>query len=269
MIPEPFIVRRRLKETADTFTIELERAAGPFPFEPGQFNMLYAFGVGEVPISISGKPYVSDTLVHTIRDVGSVTTALGKLRKGDRLGVRGPFGSSWPTKQVEGKDVIIVAGGIGLAPIRPVIEHVLAGRQKYGRFAILYGARTPESILYGKDLAKWSSRLDTDVLVTVDRASRSWRGSVGVITTLVRGLTIAPDNAVVFVCGPEIMMHYVVLKLRGQGFSDDQVFVSMERNMRCAEGRCGHCQLGPAFICKDGPVFRFSDIQPFFGVREF
>lgn len=269
MTPEPFTVKRRLKETSDTFTIELERAAGPFPFEPGQFNMLYAFGVGEVPISISGKPFASDTLVHTIRDVGTVTTALSKLRRGDCVGVRGPFGSAWPTKRAKGKDVIIVAGGIGLAPIRPAIEHILANRAEYGRFVILYGARTPESLLFEKDLARWSSRLDTDVLVTVDRASRSWRGSVGVITTLVRGLTIAPDNALVFICGPEIMMQYVVLKLRGQGCSDDQIFLSMERNMRCAEGRCGHCQLGPAFICKDGPVFRLSDIQPYLGVREF
>ncbi|HLE55876.1 MAG TPA: FAD/NAD(P)-binding protein [Rhodothermia bacterium] len=269
MIPESFTITRRLKETADTFTLELERESGTFAFQPGQFNMLYAFGVGEVPISISGRPVVANKLVHTIRDVGTVTTALGKLKKGDRVGVRGPFGSSWPTNLAEGKDVVVVAGGIGLAPIRPAIEQILARREMYGRFLILYGARTPESILYEKDLSKWSARLDTDVLVTVDRASRSWRGHVGVITDLVRSMPVPPDNAVVFFCGPEIMMHYVVLNLQGRGFSEDQIFVSLERNMRCAEGRCGHCQLGPEFICKDGPVFRFADIQPFFGVREF
>ncbi|HUF09922.1 MAG TPA: FAD/NAD(P)-binding protein [Rhodothermales bacterium] len=269
MIPEPFTITRRQKETVDTFTIELERESGPFAFQPGQFNMLYAFGVGEVPISISGRPFATDRLVHTIRDVGTVTTALGKLKTGDQVGVRGPFGSSWPTDLAEGKDVIVAAGGIGLAPIRPAIEQVLAHREKYGRFIILYGARTPESILYGRDLGKWSARLDTDVLVTVDRASRSWRGHVGVITDLLRNAPVAPENAVVFVCGPEIMMHYVVLNLRGRGFSGEQIFVSLERNMQCAEGRCGRCQLGPAFVCKDGPVFRFTDIEPYFGVREF
>jgi NAD(P)H-flavin reductase len=269
MIPEPFTVRRRLRETADTFTIELDRAGEPFTFAPGQFNMLYAFGVGEVPISISGKSARTGRLIHTIRDVGMVTHALGKLRAGDQLGVRGPFGSAWPINEAKGKDVIVAAGGIGLAPIRPAIEHMLAHREQYGRFVILYGARNPESLLYSKDLGKWSARLDTDVLVTVDRASRTWRGSVGVITTLIRSIPVPSDNAIVMICGPEIMMHYVLRNFHGRGFSSEQMFVSMERNMRCAEGRCGHCQFGPTFICKDGPVYRFSDIEQFFGVREF
>lgn len=269
MIPSPFIVRRRTKETADTFTLELEPSLAPFAFEPGQFNMLYAFGVGEVPISISGKPYKPGTLVHTIREVGTVTSALNKLRKGDEVGVRGPFGSSWPTEFAEGKDVVIAAGGIGLAPIRPAIEHILANRDRYGRFIILYGARNPEDVLFPKDLEKWGGRFDTDVFVTVDRASRSWRGGVGVITTLVRLAQFDPANTVAFVCGPEIMMKYAIMHLRSREIPNDHLFVSMERNMRCAEGRCGHCQLGPTFICKDGPVYPFSEIEPFFGVREF
>jgi NAD(P)H-flavin reductase len=269
MTPRSFTVRRRSKETSDTFTIELDHRGSPFTFEPGQFNMLYAFGVGEAPISISGKPFVSDRLVHTIRKVGSVTSALNGLRKGDVIGVRGPFGSAWPLQLAQGKDVLVVAGGIGLAPIRPAIEHIFEHRQRYGRFAILYGARTPEDLLYPKDLGRWSARLDSDVMVTVDRASRAWRGSVGVITTLVRNSPIQPENAIVLVCGPEIMMHYVSLHLTDQGYREDQIYVSMERNMRCAEGRCGHCQFGPHFVCKDGPVFRFDRVSPFFGVREF
>jgi NAD(P)H-flavin reductase len=269
MVPSSFIVRRRIKETADTFTLELEQESGGFAFEPGQFNMLYGFGVGEVPISISGKPFKPEKLVHTIRDVGMVTSALGRLRKGDQVGVRGPFGSSWPTKLAEGKDVLIAAGGIGLAPIRPAIEHILANRERYGRVVILYGARTPEDMLFPKDLKKWSARLDVEVMVTVDRASRAWRGGVGVITTLVGLAPIEPEKTLAFVCGPEIMIRYVMMHLRERGLTTDQIYVSMERNMRCAEGRCGHCQFGPTFVCKDGPVYPFSEIQPFFGVREF
>jgi NAD(P)H-flavin reductase len=269
MKPEPFTVKKRQKETADTFTIELECNTGEFDFQPGQFNMLYAFGVGEAPISISSHRDHECRLSHTVREVGSVTTALGKLRKGDLIGVRGPFGSTWPLEQLEDKDVLVVAGGIGLAPLRPAIEHVLANRERFGRFAILYGARTPSDLLYRKDLSRWSSRLDTEVMVSVDRASRGWRGSVGVITTLIRNAPIQPKNAIVLVCGPEIMMHYAILHLNGKDFSDEQIFVSMERNMRCAEGRCGHCQFGSYFVCKDGPVFRFDKVSPFFETREF
>ncbi|MFV1980497.1 MAG: FAD/NAD(P)-binding protein, partial [Rhodothermia bacterium] len=237
--------------------------------DPGQFNMLYAFGIGEVPISISGKPFNPAKLVHTIREVGAVTAALNGLRKGDQVGVRGPFGSAWPTQIAEGRDVIFAAGGIGLAPIRPAIEHILENRERYGRVVILYGARTPEDVLFPKDLGKWSARLDTEVLVTVDQASRSWRGGVGVITTLVRLASIEPENTVAFVCGPEIMMKYVVMHLVERGLTEDRLYLSMERNMQCAVGRCGHCQFGPTFVCKDGPVYPFRQIEPFFGVREF
>ena len=153
--------------------------------------------------------------------------------------------------------------------IRPAIEHILANRERYGRVVILYGARTPEDMLFPKDLQKWSARLDIEVMVTVDRASRSWRGGVGVITTLVGLAPIDPENTLAFVCGPEIMIRYVMMHLRERGLTTDQIYVSMERNMRCAEGRCGHCQFGPTFVCKDGPVYPFSEIQPFFGVREF
>lgn len=267
MNPEAYTVQRRVKETADTFSIELE-SDGAFRFEPGQFSMLYAFGVGEIPISISGSDDTRDRLVHTIRGVGTTTSAFSGLRRGDQLGVRGPFGVGWPMEEAKGKDVVVIAGGIGLAPIRPAIEHILANRAEYGRFTILYGARSPEDILYSKDLAHWSSLLDVEVMVTVDRASREWRGSVGVITTLIGRAPIDPDDSLAMVCGPEIMMRYAVQHLRRRGVRPDQIFVSLERNMRCAVGRCGHCQFGPAFVCKDGPVFRFSRIEPFFRVRE-
>jgi NAD(P)H-flavin reductase len=259
----------RKQETADTFTFELELAnASDFSFEPGQFNMLYAFGTGEVPISISGAPGTSPRIVHTIRDVGAVTSVLHDLGVGDEIGLRGPFGTHWPIEDCKGKDIVIAAGGIGLAPIRPVIRHVMANRSDYGRFIILYGARTPDDILFSHELGEWKSNLDVEVWVTVDRADRSWRGNVGVITTLVTGAGFDPEKVAAFVCGPEIMMHYVILSMNRLGVSNNQIHVSMERNMQCAIGRCGHCQWGPEFICKDGPVYRFDGIEHLFNIRQ-
>ncbi len=267
MVPATMRVRRRIQETADTFTLELEPDAGTFVFEPGQFNQLYVFGVGEVPISISGDAARPSVLVHTIRDVGTVTHALSKLRKGDTVGVRGPYGRGWPMEEARGKDVILAAGGIGLAPLRPSIRHVLANRDDYERVVIFYGARTPEDMLYPKELIKWRSRLDAKVSVTVDRADRSWHGNVGVITQLVSAARTNPSNTIAMVCGPEIMMHYMQIHLARLGVPDEAIFVSMERNMKCAIGRCGHCQYGGDFICRDGPVFAFSEIARRFRVR--
>lgn len=267
MVPATMRVRRRIQETSDTFTLVLEPEGGRFVFEPGQFNQLYVFGVGEVPISISGEAARPSVLVHTIRDVGTVTHALSKLRKGDTVGVRGPYGRGWPMKEAKGKDVILAAGGIGLAPLRPSILHVLANRDDYERVVIFYGARTPEDMLYPKELVKWRSRLDAKVSVTVDRADRSWHGNVGVITQLVSAARTDPGNTIAMVCGPEIMMHYMQIHLARLGVSNESIFVSMERNMKCAIGRCGHCQYGGDFICRDGPVFAFSDIERRFRVR--
>ena len=269
MLPRPFRVERIRRDLSDTFTLELKPAdGGRAPsFKPGQFNMLYQFGVGEVPISISGDPTEPGLLVHTIRAVGSVTNALSGLKAGAVVGVRGPYGSAWPVDAATGSDVVIVAGGIGLAPLRPAIHSVLARRQDFGRLVILYGARTPHDILYRTQLERWSSRLDTFVDVTVDRAGADWRGNVGVVTKLIGRGGFDPAQTVGFVCGPEIMIRYSVQALGDRGVAADRIHVSMERNMRCAVGFCGHCQFGGAFVCKDGPVFRFDRIAPLFRVR--
>ena len=269
MLPRPFIVRRVQRETADTFTLDLAAPGGAAsPFRPGQFNMLYVFGVGEVPISISGDPAQPERLVHTIRAVGAVTRALERLGRGDVLGLRGPFGTAWPVEEAHGHDVVIAAGGIGLAPLRPALYHVLRHRGQYGRVALLYGARTPRDLLYTRELRAWRSRFDVDVQVTVDRASDDWQGAVGVVTNLIARSPFDPSATMAFVCGPEVMIRFAVLALQRRGVSDTSVFVSMERNMKCGVGLCGHCQFGPFFICKDGPVCRYDRIVPFFGTRE-
>lgn len=269
MLPTPFRVQRVRKETQDTFTLELEPAhnAADFHFAAGQFNMLYIFGVGEVPISISGDPSKPHKLIHTTRAVGVVTSAMQQLKRDDMIGVRGPFGNSWPVVEAQGKDVVIVAGGLGLAPVRPALYHVLAHREKYGNVVLLYGTRTPNDILYRREIEKWRARLDMDVHVTVDRAIHPWRGNVGVVTRLIPKAPFDHLNAVAMMCGPEVMIRFTVLELERRGLAPENIFISMERNMKCATGFCGHCQWGPNFICKDGPVFRYSEIKPFFGQR--
>lgn len=263
MIPTPFRVHRVRQETQDTFTLELqpERGTGEFSFAPGQFNMLYVFGVGEVPISISGDPAKPRVLVHTTRAVGTVTKAMRLLKRGDVLGVRGPYGSHWPVDIASGNDVVIVAGGIGLAPLRPAMYHLIHHREKFGRVVLLYGTRTPEDILFERELEQWRAHFDLEVYVTVDRAMGGWRGNVGFVTTLVSKAPFNPRNTFAMVCGPEIMMRFTVMEFQKRGTTADKIYVSMERNMKCAIGFCGHCQYGPNFICKDGPVFRYDRVQ--------
>lgn len=270
MVPILFHVEQVRRETADTLTLTLKPAEGgtTLRFTPGQFNMLYRFGLGEVPISISGDPSRPDRVVHTLRAVGTVTKGLASLRPGEAVGVRGPFGAGWPMEAARGKDVVVVAGGIGLAPLRPAIYHLLARRQDYGRVVLLYGARTPGDLLYRRELERWRGRFDVDVLVTVDRGDAGWRGHVGVATTLFTRAFFDADDCVAMVCGPEVMMRFTVAELKARGIPDDRIYLSMERNMKCALGFCGHCQFGPVFVCKDGPVFRYDRIKAFFGKRE-
>ena len=269
LLPEPFIVSKVRRETRDTFTLEMEPLnGGEKHFTPGQFNMIYVYGVGEVPISISGDPAEPSILKHTVRAVGTVTKAITSVKRGGMLGVRGPFGSGWPLKEAEGYDVVVVAGGLGLAPLRPAILHLLRNRERYGRVAILYGARTPMDMLYKRELERWRARFDIDLDVTVDHATGGWKGNVGVVTTLIPGLKVDVPNTVALVCGPEIMMRFTVRELNKLGIPDERIYISMERNMKCAVGFCGHCQFGPQFICRDGPVFRYDVIRPFFQVRE-
>lgn len=270
MLTRPYRVQKFRQETPDTFTLELEPESGvrEFTFLPGQFNMLYAFGVGEVPISISGDPADHLRLVHTTREVGAVTRAMRKLRTGDAVGLRGPYGVGWPVTDARGADVVIVAGGIGLAPLRPALYQVLAARKYYGKVVLLYGTRTPADILYRRELQQWQARFDLEVHVTVDRSMGNWRGSVGVVTTLISRAPFDPHSTVAMVCGPEVMMRFTVQELERRGVGLPDIYISMERNMKCGVGLCGHCQYGPTFVCKDGPVFRWDRMQPMFAVRE-
>jgi NAD(P)H-flavin reductase len=270
MLPQPYRITRVRQETYDTRTLEIEPADGSRcpRFLPGQFNMLYMFGVGEMAISISGDPAWRSSTTHTIRAVGNATRALTSLKAGDTMGVRGPFGTAWPIEEMAGKDVVIVAGGIGLAPLRPAIYAALANRNKYNSVSLLYGARTPIDLLYTDELEQWQRRSDMYVGVTVDSAGDNWGGNVGVVTTLIPKARFDAKNAIALVVGPEIMMRFTVMALQERGVPVESIYVSMERNMKCGIGLCGHCQLGPDFICKDGPVFRFDHIAGVFGKRE-
>lgn len=267
MLPASARVSRVRRELPDVVTLELETPA-PFSFAPGQFNMVYLFGVGEVALSISGDPARTDQLVHTVRAVGSVTHPLTAVKRGDELGIRGPFGTSWPLDEARGRDVIIIAGGIGLAPLRPAILHILRNRAQYRRVIVHFGARSPDLILYPRELKEWRGRFDADVEVTVDHAPDDWAGHVGVVPDLLRAAEFDAHGAIAMMCGPEVMMRFAVRALEERGVTRDRIYVSMERNMRCAVAFCGHCQLGPHFICKDGPVFRFDRLAHWFYLRQ-
>jgi NAD(P)H-flavin reductase len=267
MAPRPFRVVSRRPETGDTWTLELEAMGGaPLAPRPGQFTMLYAFGIGEVPISVSRIDRTR--LVHTVRVVGAVTEAICASRPDSVLGVRGPYGNAWPVVQAAGRDVVIVAGGIGLAPLRPALLHVLEHRAEYGKVTLLYGGRTPADLLYRRELDDLAARSDLHVNVTVDTADATWRGDVGVVPKLIERADFDPASAVAFVVGPEIMMHFSAQALLARGVGGDRIQVSMERNMRCGLGHCGHCQLGPTLICRGGPVYSWAALQSLMAVRE-
>jgi NAD(P)H-flavin reductase len=270
MTPRAFRLRRLTAETHDTFTMQIEPVSDldSFPFAAGQFNMLYAFGIGEVPISISGDPSSVGPLVHTIRAVGKVTAALRRLKRGSVIGVRGPFGNSWPVTTAMGHDVVIVAGGIGLAPLRPALYHLLKHREDYGRITLLYGTRTPQDLLFVKELEEWRARFDLEVAVTVDHAGHDWHGNVGVVTRLIARASFDPSSTTAMLCGPEIMMRFTVMELQRRGVTDDRIYVSLERSMKCGIGLCGHCQCGPTFICKDGPIYTYERVSPWLRKRE-
>jgi len=270
MTPLPYRVVDKRRENHDNWTLELEPVGDAIePIGPGQFDMLYAFGVGEVPISTSGDVEKrGTTLVHTIRAVGAVTNALCAARPGDVLGVRGPFGNCWPLDAAVGKDLLIVAGGVGLAPLRPAFYHALAHRREYGEVTLLYGGRTPEDLLFRRELERWRARLDANVAVTVDAATTEWHGRVGVVPKLIPGARFDPEDTVAFVCGPEIMMRFTALPLVDAGIPADRIYLSMERTMRCGIGLCGHCQCGPTLVCRDGPVYTWDYLESLMGVRQ-
>ncbi|HZM84416.1 MAG TPA: FAD/NAD(P)-binding protein [Candidatus Limnocylindrales bacterium] len=266
MIPSRYQIGRRVEETADTVTFALTPLDRPLPeAQPGQFHMLYAFGVGEVPISVSGR--LSRTVhQHTLRAVGAVTKALFDATAGTILGVRGPFGRGW-APPAQGSDVVIVAGGIGLAPLRPVIQHAVANRGLYGRVTVVIGARSPADLLYVREYPRWEAG-GIEVRSTVDAAGPGWQGNVGVVTTLLPGLVDEPAATAAMLCGPEVMMRFAARALMDQGVPPGAVQVSLERNMRCGIGECGHCQLGPLLLCRDGPVTGYDVAQPLVSVKE-
>lgn len=270
LTPDLFKIVDVQTENHNIFTWKLE-SLQPEPscaFLPGQFNMLYAFGIGEVPISISGDPTHSDQWVHTIRAVGSVTNEMQQLQVGATIGVRGPFGTHWPIEKAEGMDIVLMIGGLGLAPVRPVIYYILANRKKFGKVSILYGTRTPNDIFFNNELAAWQARKDLDVHVTVDVGVDGWTGEVGLVTDLLASAQFEPHDTVAMVCGPEIMMHFSVRALEKRGVFPTSIWLSMERSMKCATGWCGQCQLGPHFICKDGPVFSYPELHPWLQKKE-
>lgn len=267
MLPDPFRVMAVRRETADTVTLEFHPVEGHgIRFRPGQFTMVYVFGVGEVPLSISGGG--NGAIVHTVRAVGAVTKALSELAVGDVVGIRGPYGTGWPIQEAVGRDVLVVAGGIGLAPLRPVVEHLVEQRSLFASVAVVYGARTPADLLFEADLHRWRGRFDMEVEVTVDRGGMAWRGDVGVVTPLVERAAVDPDSVVAMLCGPEVMMRVVARSLTARGVDASRIAVSLERNMKCGIGFCGHCQFGPDFVCVSGPVVCFATVASRLGVNE-
>lgn len=251
-----------------TFSLEYADPSLASGFIPGQFNMIFLPGFGEVAISICSDPNAPRVMDHTIRYAGTVTRAIGRLKAGDTVGMRGPYGNPWPMDLAEGKDLMLASGGIGLAPLRPVILEALHRRDSFGRILLLYGGRTPQDLLYTDEYERWQEG-GIEMYVSVDRADETWKGQVGVIPMAFYRTRLDHRRTLVFTCGPEIMMRFVIYEAMARRIPKESIFVSMERNMKCAIGFCGHCQLGPVFICKQGPVFRFSAIEPFFGREEF
>ena len=269
LLPRAFEVRQRRQELADCVTLELSPCDGvPTPFSPGQFTMLYVPGIGEIAVSISGDPAVSDRLEQTVRGVGAVSRAICGLEPGQRLGVRGPLGTAWPVESAVGRHLVIVAGGLGLAPVRPAILWGLANRDRLAGLAIVYGTRSPDQILYARQVLGWSGAEGVRVGISVDRADEGWSGKVGVVTDLIPDLLVDPARTLALVCGPEIMMRFAAQALDAAGVPRDAIHLSLERNMKCGVGWCGHCQLGPHLICRDGPVLVYPAVRDLMAVWE-
>lgn len=268
MLPKIYQVKSIETETLDVFSLTLFQPDGSTaaPFFPGQFNMIYQFGFGESAISISGDPANAMDLVHTIRAVGSVTKSLQKLNVGEQIGIRGPFGRPWPLS-MKNCDVLVIAGGVGLAPLRSALYHLVANRSDYHKISLIYGARTPEEIVFSKEMRQWEKQ-GVEVKITVDHADTQWKGRIGVVTALIQGQMENPNNTLVLACGPEIMLKFAVVELLRAKVDEGSIFLALERNMQCAEGFCGHCQYGPYFLCKDGPIFSYSELKHWFTIKE-
>lgn len=243
--------------------------ANGFQFQPGQFNMLYLHGVGEIPLSISSDPASPGTLSHTIRDVGRVSHGFARLEVGDRIGLRGPFGRGWPLQDTRTHNVIIITGGLGCAPVVPVIDYVINRRKAYGRLIIMQGVKHSDDLIWRERYDVWDAHPDTQVLLAADVGDKKWNGLVGPVTELFDQAQLPTENSTAFLCGPEPMIRASVQRLVEEGLPENRIWISMERNMQCALGQCGHCQFGDRFVCKDGPVFSYADIKHLFGQKGF
>nr|WP_230963897.1 FAD/NAD(P)-binding protein [Legionella pneumophila] len=267
-MPKEVEIIQRTQESSSIFTLHLrftdEEHHKQFQFYPGQFNMLYLYGVGEVAISIVSDPRKKTFLSHTIRAVGRVTKAMQKLQVGDRLGIRGPFGVGWPLQKTIGKDIIVLTGGLGCAPSVSIINYILGRRRHYGKLSILQGVKHSEDFIFRKQYAKWQKSDHTEVYIAADQAGPKWPWGVGYVTDLIDHIIIQPDKSVVMMCGPEMMMNTAVKVFTQKGILENDIYLSMERNMECGIGHCGHCQYGGLFVCKDGPVFAYSQIKELF-----
>lgn len=273
-LPYEVKVIERVQETPTIFTLKMQftdpKVQQEYQFKPGQFNMMYLYGVGEVPISIVSDPEDDNLLDHTIRDVGRVTHGLSQLKSGDRLGIRGPFGRGWPLAEAEGKDVILVTGGLGCAPLVSVIHYVVRRRELFERLVILQGVKHSDDLIWRDQYEKWQELPNTQVMVAASETAKTgWPWYSGHVTNLLDKAIFNADNAVAMMCGPEPMMRAAIEPLRLQGMPEENIWLSMERNMQCAVGHCGHCMYGEKFVCKQGPVFPYSEIKDLFGVKGF
>ena len=279
MVPLPYRVRSRVEENRDCATLRLEpvKEALRTP-QPGQFMMLYAFGVGEVAISVSGYPTATDgtitptaadeTIMLTIRAVGAVSRALHDAQVGTVIGVRGPFGTSWGLAEAVGRDLVMVCGGVGLCPLRPAVQHARADRENYGQMLVIAGARSQAEFLFAAELDEWAADPRMETHITIDAPARGWSGEVGFVTEPLRWLKLNPDRTTAFLCGPPAMLRFASEGLMAKGLAASDIRVSLELNMQCGIGWCGHCQLGPLLLCRDGPVVSYDIARPLLRVKE-
>ena len=272
-VPHVAVIDQRVQESPTIFTLRLQytdtRVQDAFEFDPGQFNMVTLFGVGEIAISIVNDPLDSHFFDHTIRVVGRVSEGMSRLQPGDRVGIRGPFGRGWPMEQIKGRDVLLVTGGLGCAPLVSVIRYLIRRRDDYGRIMILQGVKHADDLIWKEQYDVWAAERDVRVLLAADVATQSWRGQQGMVTELIGQLPLRSQRTVALLCGPELMMMAAVANLREKGMQDGDIWFSMERNMQCGIGQCGHCQIGPKMVCRDGPVFCYDELADFFGAKGF
>lgn len=269
-VPREAEIVGRTEESANTFSLHLQLTDGlPYEFVPGQFNMLYLYGSGEVPISIVADAEDSGVLTHTVRALGRITNGLAALRVGDRIGLRGPYGRGWPMAAAQDHDVIVVTGGLGCAPSVSIIHHILTHRDRYGQLSILQGVKHTDDLIWRSRYDDWDALPDVQVLLAADVAEPGWHGHVGLVTALFDNLAFEPQRTIAMLCGPELMMRAAAEDLHTRGLPADAIHLSMERNMQCAIGHCGHCQIGGSFVCRDGPVFAWPEIRELLGTRGF